>query len=680
MFTRISKIFVCLLLLPLCTIAQPRFIPLNGTGTAPVERLVVEDGKLLAIRSTSVDQSTDAGKTWHRVLTSDQQLTQITPAGNGDFYGLTVPTYKVVHWDASSQAWSTLDSTPSGIYYIFSATPNKLTVGYVYIYETTDNGKTWTGDQTYYIGRYNVGQDGVHYRYSADGWSRSTDQGENWTRVDVQASMITSGAHNDMYAFGSNDLRRTTNNGTTWSIGTLPFVSDGARLVAGSDGSIYYFLPSHNEFFQSSDHGATWHRMLSGQIVYSLTASKEGKVFAYVGNTLYSLEGREMIPQSSTLSPTVILDIEEDAVGNLYVSSSQSSTGAYFLTRSSDGGQTWIPFRTNAIGLRQLAFHGDRLVSLGLVVIDSQYHNSIIVSDDQANWRSTHSSRDTTFYSLLSINGSLLCGTYPSGVLRSTNNGESWHESNHGITNGYIFDLEKDQLGRVLSSTYNGIFVSVDNGASWSRRDLRVPNPSIASVAGDRWGRIYAGAPEGLYRLNPDGQWQRLYIGLLDWQPQDILIDSRDNIYVAGPQNNFYFSSNLGTTWQRIDVEPGMKPAITVSGMKEVKDGHIFLRTSNGVYRTEVVPAPASVSIRSSREREPSVGASSDGLHLINCMELGHLTLSLHDITGREALICAGSLNDVEQALARSVLQPGWYGYSISTKGERWSGGVVIRP
>ena len=144
------------------------------------------------------------------------------------------------------------------------------------------------------------------------------------------------------------------------------------------------------------------------------------------------------------------------------------------LFRSEDGGKTWQP-----IALSTKHAHLD-LMAIALDPTDPQ-----------------------TVY----------VGTHEAGVLKSTNGGATWTESNSGLGGLDVHGLAIDptapgKLHAAIREKGEGIYRTTDGGARWTRVDdgpggeVKVlTSVNIATGMGGIW--LYAGTAEGLQR-DPD--------------------------------------------------------------------------------------------------------------------------------------------------------------------------------
>ena len=114
----------------------------------------------------------------------------------------------------------------------------------------------------------------------------------------------------------------------------------------------------------------------------------------------------------------------------------------------------------------------------------------------------------------------VLVGTDDGGVLRSLDQGATFHSSNRGFTHRQIPTLAilPGSPNRIVASVafdgaYGGIFVSSDEGGSWQKH-----NPGLGGVESvvrsilpsQNQGVVYLGTARGLYRGDLQGDWDRI--------------------------------------------------------------------------------------------------------------------------------------------------------------------------
>lgn len=111
-------------------------------------------------------------------------------------------------------------------------------------------------------------------------------------------------------------------------------------------------------------------------------------------------------------------------------------------------------------------------------------------------------------------------GTEDSGVLISTDGGESWRTANDGLINRQVGAVHADleERGRIYAGILfdgesSGIYVSADGGLSWKHSVNGLIHRDIYSLYQSPFetGSIYAGTNQGIYRSDDRGRsWRQL--------------------------------------------------------------------------------------------------------------------------------------------------------------------------
>ena len=66
--------------------------------------------------------------------------------------------------------------------------------------------------------------------------------------------------------------------------------------------------------------------------------------------------------------------------------------------------------------------------------------------------------------------GDIFAATSSTGIVKSTNNGDTWLEKNNGLTTNNVISLAINTNDDIFAGTFNsGIFRSTDNGESWTQ-------------------------------------------------------------------------------------------------------------------------------------------------------------------------------------------------------------------
>lgn len=205
----------------------------------------------------------------------------------------------------------------------------------------------------------------------------STDHGSNWI-----PPSLAYGTYNDFFvgdtgevfaALLGNGVRRTTNDGLTWTNFSLPdsFVftivrTNNGNLIAGTRSGLYL----------SADSGTTWSHNLNG--IQSITVSS----------------------------------LKLTSNGNVFAATERG------VIRSVDNGITWLStnLTSDSLGILRLA------VSINDYIVASNYINGVYISSDYGNaWTNNVSGMTDKRVRCVAVtpDGYVFAGTYHSGIFRT---------------------------------------------------------------------------------------------------------------------------------------------------------------------------------------------------------------------------------------------------------------------
>ncbi len=260
------------------------------------------------------------------------------------------------------------------------------------------------------------------------GTFRSSDKGENWTKIyPYEATCFAFNASGHIFAGVLNSVARSFDNGDHWSLIGLNAIGVNVLSVLG-DSKIYAGtsgLPIHGEsngnLFSSLDNGETWAYVISGPAVYSFCMTANGVLFAGTSGGIYrSIDnGASWSYCYSCPNNTIMKVLTSNGQGHVFAGS--FNRGMY---RSQDDGNSWIRINN---GLESGNIRG------------------------------------------MTINprGDLYVGTLGGGVFHSSDNGETWTSENAGLINLYVSSITQDAQGYLYVGTDgNGVFRSTASTTS----------------------------------------------------------------------------------------------------------------------------------------------------------------------------------------------------------------------
>ncbi len=149
---------------------------------------------------------------------------------------------------------------------------------------------------------------------------------------------------------------------------------------------------------------------------------------------------------------------------------------------------------------------------------------------------------------LVSTEGVLYAGSSVDGLLRSTNEGQTWWEVKHSS----VRDIGVTSSGKLVAGYYGaGAYWSSNGGETWVESNHGLESRRIECLGFGHDGETFAGFTDNrIYRLPMNGlTWTRLNTPPFPWRTiREIVVSVSGNI-VAGTSNGIMFSTNGGAKW-----------------------------------------------------------------------------------------------------------------------------------
>jgi photosystem II stability/assembly factor-like uncharacterized protein len=275
------------------------------------------------------------------------------------------------------------------------------------------------------------------------------------------------------------------------------------------------------------------------------------------GDTAWESVGNGLPPNTLFMSLAMRPD------GRLYVGT--DGPGVYYST---DGGDRWQETRRTTINAQ--------VPSLGVIgsrVFANAFHRLHRLNDHDLEWHRCNSnggpSPVTTNALAVSGTGDIYMGDRIGNIARSTDEGRSWIESPRvGPSNIGIWSITIDEQDRVFATAPGGggvapgagegIVRSTDQGESWTKLNFGLSNTGAGQLVVNG-NRMYLGTwTGGVFRSTDAGEnWSRTGPGLPD-NSIETLLATRQGVVITGTANNgFWRSTDHGESWQ--DANDGIE-------------------------------------------------------------------------------------------------------------------------
>lgn len=209
--------------------------------------------------------------------------------------------------------------------------------------------------------------------------------------------------------------------------------------------------------------------------------------------------------------------------------------------------------------------------------------------------------------------GDLLAGTRGDFVLRSSDDGATWQPSSDGLPDSYVHCLLVHD-GAIYAGTGVGVARSDDDGHSWHHIAEPLAGNRIFSIAALDDGQMLAGSYAHMWR-GAGESWTQVDPGLT---PDEAwAVHATGEAILAGAKVGVLRSTDLGRTWQTTGERSVVFNFLTTS------DGEVLAAGDRGVLGTADWQRHASPDARCWSLAEPTpgvvlVGTLTDGLYRID--------------------------------------------------------------
>jgi photosystem II stability/assembly factor-like uncharacterized protein len=526
------------------------------------------------------------------------------------------------------------------------------------VYKSTDGGASWVNCNDGSFGANSGAVKGlvispldadVLFAATENGVFRSVNGGSSWSRAD--AGLHYTHMAGVAISAGGGVLYGPTLGGGVFTGSVAPAVYDvvwdtQSALTAEifhllvrthpSDSGIVYASAYPGGVFKSSDGGMTWRECNFGIASFRIDDPKRQGYYAFAvaesdPRTLYlglygigiykSTDGAEtwmpMNGSNQTMRGLPVTDIliHPTNVDDVIVA---TENGIYCTT---SGGSSWSPLNTglDTLDVRTLAWAGNGRIYAGTRGYE------VYLFEENNRWRQLPgfgqygtfwpiwNNRPLYQYTSLLFHPTnpniLYIGTFPSGIFKSVDGGQSWREKNVGWLNDGVFSLmfKPGDPNIIYAGTYNGLSVSFDNSEHWRKWSSGWPgeqwvfsidfdprNPDIiyaCSKNGENEGQGREGFHGTVMKsVNGGNTWTAVTTGLnLNNEFYKIVVDKHlpDILYLATQHEGVFISGDAGAHWTPFNegltnIVPGTNGNNVTNTMLLSDDGNYLYFGSNG--------------------------------------------------------------------------------------------------
>jgi photosystem II stability/assembly factor-like uncharacterized protein len=250
-----------------------------------------------------------------------------------------------------------------------------------------------------------------------------------------------------------------------WSLSTIlpnasyAFFSEDNLLIAGTDHGIFF----------TTDYGDNWiqrRNPLSNDSVTAIGTDGKRVIVAYWRNGIYeyNMELDTFIKKSNELLDTVLIFKIALSGNNIFLGT--YNCGVF---RSTDLGTTWLQIN---VGLNYKIV--ETIYIKGDTVFAGSGNGFYVSTNKGDNWiEKSEGLKKKEIYTITTIGNSIFVGTNGGGVFCSSDEGNTWHETNTGLPKGLsvnsMISIENNLFIAATTTIMivGGFYFSTNSGDSW---------------------------------------------------------------------------------------------------------------------------------------------------------------------------------------------------------------------
>ncbi len=549
--------------------SQQAFVNTGGPFTPEILTTLVYSDSVIFIsrKNMGVYKSTDIGNNWYKANTGISRNEDILSfckyhniiiagSSNGKLY---------FSFDLG-QTWGYSPAINFGkIYSIYITTNEYLFLGSDKgVWRSTNGGMEWelknstdwgTDLKVFKISASSTGflfcnREGTLYK--------STNYGNSWYHAGSGTNDFFIAQNNIIYKSFYTNVYKSTNHGFTWTMlagSGLHSSGSISAITVSSDNIIFvgYTSPVFSGVYRSTNGGSNFTGLgLLTPNIFELDIMADKYLFATTNNGVYRNDNMRTSSSFNHLTNGLNYPPITKIENNNYVFYAYTdSMGAFSYTGTSE--TKWLKaFTTLPESVNVVTSY----IKLPNLIILGTKNSGVIVSTNSGNtWLfSSMNPLDTAMVSFIdgSNPNNIFCGTRYQGLFRSTDSGMSWIK----LTNNLPQDIILRTLKRSNDGTYYlaaenyKVYKSSDNGQTWQQASYGLPNDIVVmdlSIYANNY-LMLCSKNYGIFKTIDGGQnWFQSNLGLPANAAYNQVIYYPTALVMS--QNKIYRSLNFGDNW-----------------------------------------------------------------------------------------------------------------------------------
>ena len=405
----------------------------------------------------------------------------------------------------------------------------------------------------------------IIYASTSSGLYRSTNNGDNWTRLNLNVfnPKIAVNPAGSVLVVSDETIYLSKDNGKTW-IQHNHQLSSVVCTGLSSDNCIY--IGTSEGLFISGDNGETINKYGFGKsAIGSILINSEDNVFISSSDGIhFSNDGGRTFKDMGLYVPNIFL-IAENSLGYVYAASGTT------LYNTTNKGKKWTELKwvdttrdysQDDVYISYLSIDPAGRIHLIIYMwYEGKYYQYLISADNGKSWK-TIEFQSRGSYSEVNSKGhifsSLNDDSY-SDIYRSMDNGKTWSECSNGLISSNIYSIAISPEGELFSISNDVLSWSKNKGNKWNSSKLEDPAYYSKEIFINSKNDLYVFdyiAGEGIFSnfkimLSKDkGKTWRTITENSEIDLCAMGVDSRDNLYlIQRGKGKIIKSTDNGENW-----------------------------------------------------------------------------------------------------------------------------------
>ena len=238
--------------------------------------------------------------------------------------------------------------------------------------------------------------------------------------------------------------------------------------------------------------------------------------------------------------------------------------------RSRDGGVSWqrLDLGNSSPG----AINSILCLKSGEILIGTSEGGILASKDGGDHWSPTLTD-ETLVISLKQIGDSIYAGLYQVGLMKSSDGGQSWSKQENFSARHFEWLVQPKPDTFLFASPEGGLWIFKDKEVDWSQLSSWMETQGVLGIHADEE-LILVVAMDGIWRSDDSGSTWKRAVEAAALKPHQNTFQGRfqfastaDIIWCCGENGRIYRSSDLGESWDSLQIPFEGNPVIAIAAL-----------------------------------------------------------------------------------------------------------------